>query len=541
MSMHRRVVQATATAVIFASMALPVFAQGNGHSKALGISMKLEGQHDNGLHLGWLKNGKHDDHEDDEDEQKSAIALCLETARKAHDVAIKAAAKTYRTAQADARSAYNLAVKTAQKAHKTALKDARATFKASAKDQAAIEVYAAARIKAGTDWTAAMKAAKDAFSTAKINAEKTWKEAKKKADADFKAAKLACAPAPTPAPTPADATAPAAVSLSLSAATNSSILVSWTAPGDDGSTGTAASYDLRYSTSAITDANFASATQVTGEPTPAVAGTAQTMTVTGLTANTAYFFAMKSQDEVPNVSTLSNVPTLSTTVAADVTAPAAVTLGLSAATSSSLLLTWNAPGDDGSTGTAASYDVRYSTAAITDANFASATQVTGEPTPAVAGTTQTLTVSGLSASTTYYFAMKSQDEVPNVSALSNVPSLATLAPGDTTAPAAITTLSLSGATSSSITLTWIATGDDALVGTAASYDVRYSTSPITTDAQFTAATQATGEPAPAVAGLTQSMTVSGLTAGTTYYFAIEASDEASNTSSLSNVPVLATL
>ena len=43
----------------------------------------------------------------------------------------------------------------------------------------------------------------------------------------------------------------------------------WTAPGDDGSTGTAASYDIRYSTSTIDDGNWASATQVAGEPTPA--------------------------------------------------------------------------------------------------------------------------------------------------------------------------------------------------------------------------------------------------------------------------------
>ncbi|MFC0335641.1 hypothetical protein ACFOLF_21400 [Paenibacillus sepulcri] len=32
----------------------------------------------------------------------------------------------------------------------------------------------------------------------------------------------------------------------------------WTAPGDDGTTGTAASYDIRVSTAPITDANFAS-------------------------------------------------------------------------------------------------------------------------------------------------------------------------------------------------------------------------------------------------------------------------------------------
>src|SRR3989344_1233115 len=71
----------------------------------------------------------------------------------------------------------------------------------------------------------------------------------------------------------ADTTAPAAVTnLAAGTPTTSSLVVSWTAPGDDASTGTATTYDLRYSTATITDGNFSSATQVSGEPTPSVAG-----------------------------------------------------------------------------------------------------------------------------------------------------------------------------------------------------------------------------------------------------------------------------
>ncbi|GEM_PF-4669660 len=119
-----------------------------------------------------------------------------------------------------------------------------------------------------------------------------------------------------------DKIAPAAVSIVLSDATSSSVKVSWTAPGDDGSNGTAASYDLRYSTSAITSSNFDSATAVTGEPTPSVAGTTESMSVTGLSASTTYYFALKTSDEVPNTSAISNVPNLATTAAVVVnTAP----------------------------------------------------------------------------------------------------------------------------------------------------------------------------------------------------------------------------
>jgi hypothetical protein len=87
--------------------------------------------------------------------------------------------------------------------------------------------------------------------------------------------------------------------------------------------GTATSYDLRYSTSPIAaGSSFALATQVVGEPAPAVAGTAQSMIVVGLAANTTYYFALKTLDEVPNLSGLSNVPT-GTTLAAvgDATPP----------------------------------------------------------------------------------------------------------------------------------------------------------------------------------------------------------------------------
>jgi fibronectin type III domain protein len=107
---------------------------------------------------------------------------------------------------------------------------------------------------------------------------------------------------------PADITAPAAVSdLATSTPTTTSLDLAWTAPGDDGSTGTATTYDIRYSTSTINDGNWAAATAVTGEPTPSVAGTSESMTVSGLTAGTTYYFAVKTSDEVPNESSLSNV------------------------------------------------------------------------------------------------------------------------------------------------------------------------------------------------------------------------------------------
>ena len=88
-------------------------------------------------------------------------------------------------------------------------------------------------------------------------------------------------------------------------------------------------------------------------------------------------------------------------------------------------LTWTAPGDDGSTGNASSYLIKYAVTSIAnDTQFNTASDVSGEPSPSVAGTSESMTVSGLNPGTTYYFAMKTLDEVPNTSGLSNSTSAA---------------------------------------------------------------------------------------------------------------------
>ena len=200
-------------------------------------------------------------------------------------------------------------------------------------------------------------------------------------------------------------------------------------------TGTAAQYDLRYSTASITAANFASATRWTGTPTPTAPGTRQTANVTGLLPNTTYYFALKTADEVPNWSGLSNVISRTTLAAPDTIRPAAISTNtVTGATETTASLRWNAVGDDSLTGTATSYDVRYSTTPITAANWSSATQVTGEPTPAVSGTVTNFTVTGLTRQTTYYFAIKVVDDAGSPSALSNVVNVTT---PDQTAPAAV--------------------------------------------------------------------------------------------------------
>ena len=87
----------------------------------------------------------------------------------------------------------------------------------------------------------------------------------------------------------------------------------------------------------------------------------------------------------------------------DTTNPAAISdLAVSTTTVSSVSLTWTAPGDDNMTGTSTSYDLRYATTTITNSNWDSITQAENEPTPQIASSTETITISGLEESTTYY-------------------------------------------------------------------------------------------------------------------------------------------
>jgi len=110
----------------------------------------------------------------------------------------------------------------------------------------------------------------------------------------------------------------------------------------------------------------------------------------------------------------------------DIIPPADVTdLGVPSVGNRTIAVSWTAPGDDGTTGTATEYDLRRSTALITAANFASATRVI-IPAPQTGGTHECRIVMGLSPGTTYYFALKTRDNLNNWSGISNVVSAATV-------------------------------------------------------------------------------------------------------------------
>ena len=201
-------------------------------------------------------------------------------------------------------------------------------------------------------------------------------------------------------------------------------------------------------------------------------------------------------------------------------------------------LDWTAPGSDGNVGQAEEYDIRYSTQNITESNWNSATQVEGEYSPNSAGSDDAFLIPGLDPNTTYYFAIKTSDDV-SWSDLSNIASITTPDVEDVTPPAAIVDLTASNPTSISITLNWTAPGDDGNEGQATEYDIRYSTSAIS-DVNWNLASQVESESDPQLAGSAEQFAVPRLNPNTLYFFAIKTRDDDSNWSIMSNIDSLAT-
>lgn len=235
---------------------------------------------------------------------------------------------------------------------------------------------------------------------------------------------------------PVDETPPAAVAdLRVAVEADTAVVLRWTAPGDDGSTGRATLYDARSAPAAIDEASWSAANQLDGEPDPSDAGVEERFVVPGISLGTnlhhktepqpgkSLYFALKSIDDAGNVSAISNVVLLDRdppSTVADLTA--------AAAGDQSIELAWTAPSDNGPLGRGSSYDIRYLTGVISNQDWENATPVADPPVPANAGSRQTHTVSGLARSTTYHFIIRTFDEAGNRSPLSNIASATTGVP-----------------------------------------------------------------------------------------------------------------
>ncbi len=211
----------------------------------------------------------------------------------------------------------------------------------------------------------------------------------------------------------------------------------------------------------------------------------------------------------------------------DATAPSAVgDLAVVSCGSTFCDLTWTCVGDDGNTGTAYAYDMRYSTTAIEDdQDFASAAEASQEPDPGPAGTPDATRVSGLAPSADYWFALKVSDESSNISDLSNIAPGRTEDP-DVEPPTPPSDLGVEKASYFQIDLSWIGSQDNTGVAGYTVYRCKGQgcdpTTPVGTVAE-------------------NRYEDWGLASGASYAYAVSAFDEAGNPSNLSEQAAANTL
>lgn len=222
---------------------------------------------------------------------------------------------------------------------------------------------------------------------------------------------------------PPDTIPPAAVAdLHIQAPTFESVALVWNAPGDDGATGTATQYDIRYAKFEIDDTTWDQATAVIPSriPPPQEAGKIETIVIMDLDSGSDYWFALKAADEEDNTSGLSNIATARTK---DESFPPSDITDLRAVGTATLDydLIFTSPGDDYAAGTASAYDIRYSrTPILSEASWEDASVYAQAYRPKPSGELDTLGVTVLIEDGLYFFAMKTVDELDNWSGLSNM-------------------------------------------------------------------------------------------------------------------------
>jgi hypothetical protein len=162
---------------------------------------------------------------------------------------------------------------------------------------------------------------------------------------------------------------------------------------------------------------------MTADPIPALAG----RTVSGARLNA--FMAIADPDETP---------------------PAPVDdLIVVESGSNWLRVAWSATGDDGSDGTAVSYEMRRAEFPLHEGNFDTGILVEGLSPPMPSGEPEEHVVDGLDFLTTYWIALVARDEFGNTSLVSNSASGMTLGiPTVAVSPASLSEALLTGATSS---------------------------------------------------------------------------------------------
>jgi len=321
---------------------------------------------------------------------------------------------------------------------------------------------------------------------------------------------------------------PSVVVAKAEAVSDRILRVSWVGPKELGCFSQRSIYEVERTDGATSPT--AAWSRIANLAKPVVLEQSEFLDVPGLTPGGTYQVRVRATDGLGRPGPWSS-PVAITLSTQDHTPPAAIAdLRIRGRDTTLVVLQWTAPGDDGTVGQATAYDLRMSSATITEENFAQANTIPTRA-PGASGAIEVISVTKLSPGQEQFFAVRARDEAGNWSSLAK-PVETKTKPHDYVPPAPIGNLRVKSGTGDSVTLTWMASGNDGMLGQASGYVIRFGTTPIT-EATFADAASVTDAPHPQMPGATEEVTLTKLTPGTRYHVAIRAVDERGNAGALS--------
>ncbi|TGM01933.1 fibronectin type III domain-containing protein [Leptospira jelokensis] len=192
----------------------------------------------------------------------------------------------------------------------------------------------------------------------------------------------------------------------------SRIQLRWTAPGSVGALGQASAYEIRRSSSPITNnLQCDAATGIAHTMIPKNAGLVETKEIDGHLPQSTYYFCVRAIDSAGNRNSWSGVVSATTYAPTDLVPPADITTAIATVESyHQVKLNWTAVGDNGNSGSASAYEIRRrSTPIVSDDDCSAAVFVPNTVVSSVAGTPLEFAVSGLSSGTVHYFCIRAFD------------------------------------------------------------------------------------------------------------------------------------
>ncbi len=230
--------------------------------------------------------------------------------------------------------------------------------------------------------------------------------------------------------------------------------------------------------------------------------TAHSAALSGLTASTTYHYRVKSKDAAGNLATSGDF-TFATTAAADTTPPTISGVTSSGVSSNAATISWT-------TNEASNTQLDYGTTTTYGSSTTLNTAMV---------TAHSAALSGLTASTTYHYRVKSKDAAGNLATSGDL-TFATTATPDTTPPTTVRNF-ISAASDRKVTLSWTTPSDTDYKGVL----IRYRTDgafPVDRNDGILLVDQIGSPSTP------QNFLHSGLTNGTAYYYSAFSYDAAQN-------------